>query len=244
MADGSIQGFTARLQWPHYYRTGRNGLWDMEPDELARWVRAFHEAGLQIHCHCNGDEAIEAFVDAVEAAVASSPRRDHRHTVQHGQMMNEAQLRRMAALGMGVNFFSNHLYYWGDVHFETTVGPERARRMNDCSAALRLGVPFSVHSDAPITPIGPLFSAWCAVNRTTRSGRILGPQRRISVHEALRAATLGAAHTLKLDHLVGSIEPGKYADFTVLAEDPLGVDEEAIKDIEIVATVVGGRVFD
>ena len=244
MADGSIQGFTARLQWPHYYRTGRNGLWDMEPDELARWVRAFHEAGLQIHCHCNGDEAIEVFVDAVEAAVTSSPRRDHRHTVQHGQMMNEAQLRRMAALGMGVNFFSNHLYYWGDVHFETTLGPERAQRMNDCSAALRLGVPFSVHSDAPITPIGPLFSAWCAVNRTTRHGRVLGPQRRISVDEALRAATLGAAHTLKLDHLVGSIEPGKYADFTVLAEDPLAVDEAALKDIEICATVVGGRVFD
>ena len=244
MADGSIQGFTARLLPPHYYRTGRNGLWDMEPAELARWVRAFHEAGFQIHCHCNGDEAIEVFVDAVEAALRSSPRLDHRHTVQHGQMMNEAQLRRMAALGMGVNFFSNHLYYWGDVHFETTLGPERAQRMNDCNAALRLGVPFSVHSDAPITPIGPLFSAWCAVNRTTSRGRVLGPQRRITVDEALRAATLGAAHTLKLDHLIGSIEPEKYADFTVLAEDPYAVGAFSIKDIPIVSTVLGGRILD
>lgn len=244
MADGSIQGFTARLLWPHYYRTGRNGLWDMEPAELARWVRAFHEAGMQIHCHCNGDEAIEVFIDAVEAALKSSPRHDHRHTVQHGQMISEAQLRRMAALGMGVNFFSNHLYYWGDVHYETTVGPARAQRMNDCNAALRAGVPFSVHSDAPITPIGPLFSAWCAVSRTTRRGRVLGPERCISVEHALWAATLGAAHTLKLDHLVGSVEPGKYADFTVLAEDPLAVDADDLKDIEIVATVLGGRTLD
>ena len=145
---------------------------------------------------------------------------------------------------MGANLFVNHLYYWGDAHAEVTLGPERAARMDDCAAALRYGVPLTIHSDAPITPISPLFTAWCAVNRVTSSGRVLGPSRRIGVEQALRAITIGAAYSLKVDHLVGSIEPGKYADFTVLAEDPLQADPMRLKDVPVVATVLGGRVIE
>ena len=115
--------------------------------------------------------------------------------------------------------------------------------MDATGTALRTGVPFAIHSDAPITPIGPLFTAWCAVNRRSSSGQILGREEAISVVEALHAITLGAAYTLKLDHEVGSIEVGKRADFAILEDDPLTVSPEALKDIPVWGTVLGGRVF-
>lgn len=114
------------------------------------------------------------------------------------------------------------------------------RRWCACATANRVGVPFTIHSDAPVTPLDPLFTAWCAVNRQTAGGRILGPNERIDVEVALRAITLGAAFTLHLDHLIGSIEPGKYADFAVLDDDPTTVPAQGLKDVQVWGTVIGG----
>jgi predicted amidohydrolase YtcJ len=125
-------------------------------------VLAFHEAGFQVHIHTNGDMATELALDVFEAVLADRPRPDHRHTLQHCQMADAAQFRRMAALGVCANLFANHIYYWGDAHYALTMGPDRAERMDGCATALRSGVPFAIHSDAPITPLGPLFTAWCA----------------------------------------------------------------------------------
>jgi predicted amidohydrolase YtcJ len=140
--------------------------------------------------------------------------------------------------------FANHLYYWGDAHYSQTIGPDRANRMDACGTALRLGVPFAIHSDAPITPIGPLFTAWCAVNRCTSSGRVLGEEERIGLQDALHAITLGAAYTLRMDGEIGSIEVGKFADFCVLDADPLSLPPRSLKDIGVWGTVLGGRVFE
>jgi predicted amidohydrolase YtcJ len=243
VADGSIQGFTARLRWPGYFDGSKNGLWYMAPDGLAAVVKRFHEAGLQVHIHTNGDEATEAALDAFEKVLAGAPRRDHRHTLQHCQMASAAQFRRMAALGLCANLFSNHIYYWGDAHYAKTMGPDRAERMDACATAKQMEVPFAIHSDAPITPLGPLFTAWCAVNRKTMSGRVLGAGQRISVVDALRAITLGAAYTLKMDAEIGSIEVGRFADFAVLQDDPTEVAPEALKDIRVWGTVLSGRLF-
>lgn len=246
--DGSIQGFTARISWPHYYKAPDghpgNGLWLLAPDQVVDIVEAFHVAGLTVHAHCNGDEATEVFVDAVEQVLERHPRFDHRHTVQHCQLTTKAQYKRMAALGMCANIFSNHIYYWGDQHHDVTVGPERARGMDACATALREGVSFSFHCDAPVTPMGHLHTMWCAVNRLTASGRVLGEEERISAYDALHGATLGAAWQLKLDHDIGSIEAGKLADFAVLDDDPLTVAPETIKDIPVWGTVLGGKVFE
>jgi predicted amidohydrolase YtcJ len=149
----------------------------------------------------------------------------------------------MAALGMCANIFSNHIFYWGDQHHDTTVGPERARGMDACGTALREGVALSIHCDAPVTPMGHLHTMWCAVNRLTPSGRVLGEHECISADDALHAVTLGAAWQLKLDHEIGSIEAGKLADFAVLDDDPLTVDPVTIKDIGVWGTVLGGRAF-
>jgi predicted amidohydrolase YtcJ len=244
ITDGSIQGLSARMRWPGYYNGIPNGVWNIGPEEIDRLLQAYHAAGFQVHIHTNGDEASEVALDAIERALRAAPRWDHRHTLQHCQMADASQFRRMSALGCCVNLFANHIFYWGDIHYAQTLGPERAERMDACATALAAGVPFAIHCDAPVTPIGPLFTAWCAVNRRTASGRLLGETERIPVADALRAITLGAAYTLRMDHEVGSIEAGKRADFAVLHDDPLEVPAEALKDIRVWGTVLGGHIFE
>lgn len=158
-------------------------------------------------------------------------------------MIDAPLFRRMATLGLGVNLFANHLWYWGDQHYETTIGPDRAQQLDACASALAAGVPLAIHSDAPVTPLGPLFTAWCAVNRITPKGRLLGEAERISVPQALHAITLGAAWTLGLDGEIGSIECGKRADFCVLEDDPLAMDPMALKDARVWGTLLSGRAF-
>ena len=244
VADGSIQGFTARMKWPGYYNGHENGLWYVEPrEELPRVLGTYHRAGLQVHIHTNGDEATEAAIDAIETVLREHPATDARFTLQHCQMAHDAHFRRMTRLGICANLFANHIYYWGDQHVALTMGPERAERMDATGTAKRLGVPFSIHSDAPVTHLAPLFTAWCAVNRRTASGRVLGPAERLTVPDALHAVTLGAAFTLKLDTEIGSIETGKRADFAILEDDPLAVEAAALRDVPVWGTVVGGRVF-
>ncbi|MBR7968604.1 amidohydrolase [Burkholderia cenocepacia] len=243
IVDGSIQGFTARVRWPGYAGGQPNGLWLIPPAQLVDVFEPFHRAGLQLHVHTNGDEATDVVLDAMTTLLARHPRPDHRHTLQHCQMADAAQLKRVRALGMCVNFFANHLYYWGDAHYSQTIGPDRANRMDAAGSARRLGIPFALHSDAPITPLNPLFTAWCAVQRETASGRVLGEGERLSVDDALHAITLGAAYTLRMDHLVGSIEVGKFADFAVLDDDPSVCAPARLKELAVWGTVLGGRVF-
>ena len=244
MLDGSIQGYSARLRWPGYVNGAANGIWVTAPQQYEADFEVYHRAGLQIHTHTNGDEASLVAIDAVERVLSRSPRPDHRHTLQHAQMIDRPMFQRMATLGLCANLFSNHLWYWGDQHHDMTLGPDRADRLNACRSALDAGVALAIHSDAPVTPLAPLFTAWCAVNRITPSGRVLGAAERLSVPEALHAITLGAAWTLKLDHEIGSIECGKRADFAVLHEDPTAVDPMALKDVRVWGTVLSGRVFE
>ncbi len=241
--DGSIQGFSARLRWPGYYNGAPNGLWYTPPETIREVYKLALEHGVLVHSHTNGDQATEMALDCLEAALQGQPARDHRFTLQHCQLADAAQFRRMKALGWCANLFPNHHFYWGDQHYETTVGPERAMRMNACATALATGVPLAIHSDAPVTPLGPLFTAWCAVNRKTATGRTLGASECIGVADALRTITLGAAYTLRLDGEVGSIEVGKRADFAVLDDDPLEIGAERLKDVRVWGTVQGGRVF-
>jgi predicted amidohydrolase YtcJ len=241
--DGSIQANTAVMNWPGYYRGEDLGLLMVPPEQIVEQMRSFHAARIPIHAHCNGTATIDLFIDAIDHLVEERPWLDHRHTVQHSQLINGAQFRRMARLGMCANIFANHIWYWGDQHYELTVGPERANGMEPCASAKRMGIPFALHSDANVTPLGQLHSMWCAVNRVTPSGRVLGEEEKISAYDALYAVTLGVAYTMHLDAELGSIECGKWADFTVLDESPIDVEPMAIKDIPVWGTVVGGVKF-
>lgn len=244
MTDGSIQGFTARLLWPGYHNGRPNGLWNAPPEVLRQHVLDYHQAGVQLHIHVNGDEAVELMLDAIEEAQLLWPRPDHRHTLQHAQFIHQAQMRRAARLGVCLNLFANHLYYWGDVHRHQTLGHARSRRLEPLASALAHGIALAMHSDAPVTPLGPLFTAWCACNRLSASGADMGRHEAITVAQALSLQTLGAAYTLRLDHRVGSLEVGKFADMVVLDQDPMQLPAEALKDIRVLATVLGGQVHE
>jgi len=238
--DGSIQGFTARVTEP-YLDGKENGLWLVPPSQLADWIRPVVDAGILLHVHCNGDEAVDVLLDAFVEAVGETPPADHRTTVQHSQLTRRDQYERMAELGMCANLFSNHFWYWGDQHADVTVGLERANRMNSAQTVLGLGIPLSIHSDASVTPLGSLHVAWCAANRQTATGRVLGPEERLDVGQALHAITMGAAYQLRMDDEIGSIAPGKRADFVALDADPFEVGAEGLRDINVRGTVVGGE---
>lgn len=240
VGDGSIQGFTAVMNWPGYINGAPQGLWQIDPDRMKELVLVLHAAGINVHLHANGDATIDAVIDAVDHALRDHAWLNHRHTLQHSQITTPAQYRTMARLGMCANIFTNHLWYWGEQHYTSTLGPDRTHNMETCATAAREGVRFSIHSDAPVTPLNQLHTMWCAVNRTTPTGRILGPNETISAYQALAAVTIDAAYQLHLDHVIGSIETGKHADFTVLTANPLTCDPRHIRDITIWGTVLAG----
>ena len=240
--DGSIQGFTAVIDWPGYFTGEDHGLFLVPPEQVVDLLRPFHQAKIGIHCHCNGNTTSGVFIDAIEQLLSEFSWLDHRHTITHAQMITTAQMRRAHNLGMAANFFINHVWFWGDQHRRITVGPDRAQHLNPCGTADRIGLRYSIHTDAPVTPPGQLHTMWAAVNRQTPSGEILGDTERISVDRAFHAVTIDAAYQLHLDHLVGSLEVGKYADMTVLSDDPYAVSPDAIRDIDIWGTILGGVV--
>jgi hypothetical protein len=240
--DGSIQAGTAKLKAPGYFAIEDHGFWNMEAEHFRSAVCALHRAGVKTHIHTNGDAASEFAIDAIADAMLESPNPDLRHTLEHVQLAGIDQFKRMKSLGITANLFANHLYYFGDVHWTKSVGPDRASRMNACADAWSTWAgDFAIHSDAPVTPMSPLTTAWCAVNRMTEQGRVLGSSQKISVAQALHCITLGAAYVLKLDDQVGSIQCGKRADFCVLDRDPTEVEPAELRDVEPVATILGGE---
>jgi predicted amidohydrolase YtcJ len=243
--DGAFQVQTAHLSCPYYKPIDgdpeRRGMRYAAPEQLAGDVLRLHRAGHQIHIHTNGDAGSDDALDAIETALTVDPRGDHRHTLVHGQALRGDQLDRMARLGVSVSFFSAHVYFWGDKHRDIFLGPERAARIDPARSALDRGLRITIHNDAPVTPTRPLHLMWCAVERQTASGAILGPEQRITPDEALHAHTIDAAWQVFQENERGSIEPGKRADFAILSDDPLTTDKP-LKEISVEATVVLGEV--
>lgn len=240
VTDGSIQGFSARVRQP-YVNGVENGVWNAAPALMEDMIIACNRQDIPIHIHVNGDQASEFALEAFAKAADDHPF-TVAHVLQHAQMMDREQLQAAKRLGMHVNFFANHTFYWGDQHRDETVGNDIAQRMNPAREALDLGLNVAIHSDAPVSPMGPLHVMWAAVNRITASGALLGPNQRISASEALRAVTMGPAATLGMENEIGSLAVGKRADITVLDADPLNIDPMSIKDIKVVATLLDGQV--
>ena len=242
LVDGSPQGQTAYLSKP--YKTHNNrppgyrGFPLIPQAELNAVVMHYHSHGFQLALHGNGDEAIEKIIVAVSLAQRELPRADARHILVHAQTIREDQLRRLRAIDLHPSFFVSHTFYWGDWHRLTTLGADRAANISPAAWADVYGLRYTLHSDAPVTPINPLHLVWSASTRQTRSGYVLGPQQRISVERALRAITIDAAWQNHLDSWVGSLESGKRADFIVLDGDPLSVND--VRSISVRATYIDG----
>ena len=148
------------MRWPGYYNGAPNGLWYIPLEQLSEIYHLALQVEVQVHTHTNGDQAIDLALEMLGTALMAHPHRDHRFTLQHCQLADRAQFRQMRTLGVCVNLFANHHFYWGNAHYALTVGPDRALRMNACRTALDQCVPMAIHCDAPVTPLGQLFTAW------------------------------------------------------------------------------------
>ncbi|UOQ94856.1 amidohydrolase [Halobacillus shinanisalinarum] len=239
--DGSIQGITAALREPYYCEPETYGELLHNQKDFNGEILDLHKRGFRIAIHGNGDRAIESILDAYEYALTAEPRTDHRHRIEHIQTGTSEDLNRMKALDVAGSFFINHVYYWGDRHKRIFLGPDRAEQINPLADALERDILYTLHSDCPITPISPLFSIWAAVNRQTMKGEVLGEDQTISVEKALRTMTIDGAKLNFDEDKSGSIEVGKLADFAVLEADPTVIDPIKIKDINVMATIIDGK---
>lgn len=241
-ADGSIPGLTAALSEPFLADPDTSGYLIFEPEVLNELVLRYHEAGFQIAIHACGDRCIGTTIDAFENALKKVPRGNHRHRIEHLPMASPEHLERMAELGIVTTFYSAQIYGWGDRMREKFLGPERAERLYPIREALDLGIKSGLHGDCPVTPISPLHCLYTAVARETTSGHILGPEQRITVHEGLKALTIDGAYLGFEEHIKGSIETGKLADFVSLSADPYSVEPTDLKDLEVEMTIIDGDV--
>ncbi len=244
--DGSPQGRTAWVTEPYAegppgapadYRAYGTLAPDLYKAGAARLVRR----GVPIIVHANGDAAIDLMLDGVAGAVAGAePLPDHRAVIIHAQLMRADQLDRAAALRVVPSFFSAHAFFWGDWHVRS-FGPARGSNVSPARWAIERGVRFTMHNDAPIVPPDIMRLVSIAVNRTTRSGRVLGPEQRLTVREALHAVTLGAAYQYFEEDTKGSIAAGKQADLVVLERNPLTADPRELEHIRVLETFSRGR---
>ena len=247
-ADGAIISQLMQMRDPYLDDDGRpdlchHGEWMMQPDTFRSFARVYWNADWQLHIHVNGDAALDLVLDTVEECMAEHPRTDHRTVIVHFANSTEEQIDRIAALGAIVSANSYYPVGFADKYAASGLGRARADTMVRSASVLRRGVPLSFHSDLPMGPAAPLTLAWCGVNRITPSGRVAGPEQRISVHDALRAVTIEAAYSWRMEDELGSITPAKLANFTVLGEDPYAVEPTRLNQIPVLGTVYAGRWF-
>ncbi|MCM2312034.1 MAG: amidohydrolase [Steroidobacteraceae bacterium] len=242
--DGSVQGKTASYLEP-LLTGGPQGQKDwrgnttLPYEDFARLFAAGRKAGLQVFVHANGDGAIQQAIKAAAAAGVKAGD-DSRTIVIHSQMQHPEDIPRYVALGLTPTYFTNHTFFWGDVHRQN-IGEERAAFISPMKAAMDAGLKATNHSDFNVTPLDPLFMLWTSMARTTRSGHVLGPDQRIDAYRGLQALTVNPAWEYREESRRGSIAPGKLADFVILSADPLETPVDAIRDIEVVETIKEGR---
>lgn len=239
--DGAIYSQLMQVRDP--YLDDHHGEWMMDKALFERAFRVYWDAGYQLHIHVNGDAGLDRVLDTLEANLRRNPRDDHRTVIVHFAVSAPDQVGRIKKLGAIVSGNPYYVTALADQYSKVGLGPERSDSMVRLGDLSRAGVRWSLHSDMPMAPADPLFLMWCAVNRTTTSGRVAEPTQTVSAEQALRGVTIEAAYSLKLEDEIGSIAPGKRANLTILSDNPLRVDPKAIKDISVWGTVMEGRVL-
>ena len=243
--DGSPQGKTAWLTEPyHVPPAGRTadyrGYASMSDETAAGYIREFFAKGVPVLAHANGDAAADQLLAAVRKANVLHGKADRRTVMIHAQTARDDQIDLMQTEYVMPSYFVAHTFFWGDWHRDSVLGPVRGARISPLASTLTRGVPFTIHNDAPVVPADMMRLVWSAVNRLTRSGKTLGAAQKISVVEALKAITINGAYQYFEEDSKGSLKAGKLADLVILSDNPLEVDTQALKDIEVVETIKEG----
>ena len=225
------------------YLDGHQGAWLMENDIFKDVFRLFWDAGYQIHVHQNGDAGLDRLLDVLDENMQRNPRKDHRTTVVHFGYSAFDQVERMKKLGVIVSANPYYVSVLSDLYSRKGVGYERSQQMVRLGDVHRAEIVLSLHSDMPMAPASPLALMHSAVNRINYADEVAGPSQRISPLTALKGVTLNSAYTLGIEDDYGSIIPGKFANFTILSDNPLAIDPLKIDQINVEGTIVEGRLF-
>ncbi|WP_321816975.1 MULTISPECIES: amidohydrolase [unclassified Paraburkholderia] len=270
IADGSNQGLTG-FQGVKYKccdihkvpGVGPYGLFNFEPARrLAKIMQKVADAGWPILTHANGDEGIANVLSAYQLALNTvnaagedegPAKSTARHRVEHASLLHDGALLTMKQMGVSPSFLIGHVGYWGKAFRDVILGEKRADLLDRCASALAAGMRISLHSDHFVTPFGPLRCMEQSIGRVMEATRasscdsdeeVLNVRERLSVQQALRAVTIDAAWQCHLDHQIGSLLPGKQADFVILEQNPLhwhASDAAGMRDIVVLETWVSGR---
>ena len=247
VGDGSPQAKTAWLSAPYFeVPAGADADYKGYPiysdEQMLDFCRKAMAHDWQMLVHCNGDAMGDQFLRCYrQAREESGNTAELRPVMIHAQTVREDQLDEMKELGMMPSFFHDHVFYWGDYHYASVFGPERASRISPLYSAQRRGMPFTLHNDVPVTPINPILNIHIAANRRTRNGMVLGPEYTVDVMEAIRAVTIYGAYQYFDEEIKGTLEVGKMADLVILDQNPLAVPKDKIKDIRVLETIKEGK---
>lgn len=247
--DGSPQGKTAWFTEPYFMPPpGESEAYAGFPifadeAELARLIDITFEQDWQLMVHANGDAAIDQMIRMLEQVGAGYPKQDRRPVLIHGQYLRADQIPHVVELGIFPSLYPMHTFYWGDWHRDSVAGPARAEFISPTAAVQAEGIRFGIHSDAPVTFPNSMRILDSAVNRTTRSGYVLGADQRIDALTALKAMTLWPAYQHFEEARKGSIKAGKVADFVLLSDNPLTIERSGLIDLKVMATIKEGEIL-
>jgi predicted amidohydrolase YtcJ len=245
VADGSPQQESAFQSQP-YLNSASRGAANYTVDKLNELVLQVKNAGWPVSIHCNGDASLEMALDAIEAAYGSSsepPTGINR--IEHCPQARPEQIARMKKLGVQPSYLMNNLYYYGAAYRDQIFGAQRAGNVYPAGDFLASGIPFSIHSDCPCSPVAPLREIGTAVARICSiDGSVIGAQQSVAIEAALKGMTVVAASHCGMGDKLGSLEAGKYADLTILEDDPRKVDPAKLGDVKVSQTWVNGRKID
>lgn len=239
--DGSPQGKTAWMTKPYEGESTYKGYPAYKDEEVKEFAEAAVSEKMQLITHCNGDAAADQLIHSFKQVKEEGKDTEAiRPVMIHAQLVRHDQLPSMKEIGMIPSYFVAHTYYWGDIHLKN-FGKERAEHISPLHASLEEGIRFTLHQDTPVIAPNMLETVWCAVNRQTKEGVILGEEERISPLEALKAVTIHSAYQYFEEDIKGSLEEGKLANLIILDQNPLTIDPMKIKEIKVLETIREGE---
>ena len=245
--DGSPQGKTAFLTKSYLTPVPGcshdcKGFPNLTQEQINELMLGCYSNKVQLYSHCNGDASIDMMIKGHEYAMRklNDSTADQRTVIIHSQIMRPDQLDSYKKYKMLPSFFTNHTFYWGDVHI-ANLGMERASFLSPMKSAMDMDIIATNHTDASVTPMDQLFLLWTSVNRISRNGVVVGGAQRIDAYRGLKALTINGAYQYFEENTKGSLKVGKLADIVILDKNPLKVAPIEIKDVKVVETIKEGK---
>ena len=246
--DGSPQGKTAWLTQPYLVppegqSADYRGFPIFSDEALYNDLKTVFSNHITAQLHVNGDAAIDQALRVIgKLKEEGIYKPELRATLIHVQNSRPDHIAKIKEIGVIPSYFSSHVYLWGDWHYQSVFGPKRAAFISPAQSAKKAGILFTIHHDSPVTPPDLMTGVYAAVNRTTRSGMVLGPNERIDVRDALKAITINAAYQYQEENDKGSLKEGKLADLVILDQNPLTIDPRKLRDIKVLETIKEGKI--